>query len=1538
MNKNFKVVFSKARNALMVVNEATASVQHKGAKTVIAAAVASLVAGAAMAEDLTIKLDPEATTATDAALVLIGGEGDSYVISDMTYGENAAASGTLSFDTEGRATVVGDFSKLTLTLGENFLGGTAIQNTQADTLVKNSTFTENKTNSRGGAIYTNNSMTVESSAFTGNSAANGGAFDIQNNDYAEGIKVSIEGSQFTKNTATTNGGAIRVIGDAGLIDLTISDSTFDQNTASTGSAIYAGSNVYIKLEDVAFTGNNATIAQKDHTNQHAGAVMLNGEKVKLEGRNVRFEGNTSEKGNGGALAVVGGANAKINGGSFTNNVSNGGGAVAVFNGSADFEDVDFIGNKSNGWGGAVMVDAEKEKTGSVYFAAVTKDVTISGNTSGDEKTLTGGRYLGHTGGFMHLKGGNGQGTVSAEFDVAEGRTMTIGTVGAAANVDSITSANGEATITKTGAGALVINSSMEAFEGTLNVEEGSLTMATGFGTYSIANQGNVNGTENLAVAAQSSALTVGTENTEASVTITGPWTVTGTMAVTVNEGSSLTTGDVTVATATYTDLVDPAKTTPRTGSTLGSMTVTGDATMGNIAVYGNGTSDAVATFTHQAGTLHAGNVTLGQAKTTTDGTDLKGAFSNSGTAEIGNLTFAVAGTKLTNTGDLYINGTVSTGELKSKDITVTNSADSVNGTIYTDFANLGTYTIDEDGALTVKKSVFGTAVTTGSLVDDSITASLTLDQYEALVGENGFSNLVLLKSAITANDPDETLDVSDVVGVTSPSTVATVEPGTGSTDAAIDVTKKGQTEATTDTVLANVDTTTAKKVTLKTDAESGLTLAGNNSVLFGAAAEEVVVTGESGLTLGYEDLPTSSSVNAKLTVGETGTASALNVVAGTFAANGGVELVKGDLSVTNATLAVKDGIKAGENDVTVTNGSLSTDWIEGEGTLTLSESVISIAGNVPQTTAPAIAPFALAAAPATPAVQPEPFENAIVFANKVSFDNKRGSVLGIGTASGAEALRMAVSALGEEAVEGKNTIVLNAQTKWESASGVMTFGDGTGYLTDLVIDLNGVRNTEGFSAEDGVMQGTIAGNSGTITLVGFNADVIHVDERTGAKSLKISTAQTATGMNVDFSSYVFGTTNEDANWIGYTTTKSLENGSVEVAVNEDFVQELYDSGLNLAGEVEAQANSLNFSGIASKIIWGTDEYFEGLEESWDKIAEELDAKGLTATEIEKAKDSYFDSHYEALVDAANTASNMAVYGGAFSTSFDINDQIRNTIDRRSSLANLNVARNATGITPWVDVMGTWNTADGLYGSSGYEADIYGATLGADYTASCGAILGAAISIGQADANSVDASTKVDNDVDFWGVSFYGSHRIGNVNGKFDIGYVSTSNDLSSSSAYFGTVKESLDADIFTVGVGAEYLATVGSLNVVPHAGIRWSSLDMDDSKYGADYDKMNLFQMPIGVAFSGTFDMTGWKVAPMLDISVVPTFGDKDAVASYTGGIKDTVRVVDSNPVQMTLGVNAQVDAWTLGVNYGLSAGSDERLNNAFNFNARYTF
>lgn len=78
MNSTFKVVFNKARGALMVVNEVTSSVQAKGTKTVVAAAVATMiagVAGTAMAaewevapEDLEAATDTVITDANWAAI------------------------------------------------------------------------------------------------------------------------------------------------------------------------------------------------------------------------------------------------------------------------------------------------------------------------------------------------------------------------------------------------------------------------------------------------------------------------------------------------------------------------------------------------------------------------------------------------------------------------------------------------------------------------------------------------------------------------------------------------------------------------------------------------------------------------------------------------------------------------------------------------------------------------------------------------------------------------------------------------------------------------------------------------------------------------------------------------------------------------------------------------------------------------------------------------------------------------------------------------------------------------------------------------------------------------------------------------------------------------------------------------------------------------------------------------------------------------------------------------------------------------------
>ena len=506
----------------------------------------------------------------------------------------------------------------------------------------------------------------------------------------------------------------------------------------------------------------------------------------------------------------------------------------------------------------------------------------------------------------------------------------------------------------------------------------------------------------------------------------------------------------------------------------------------------------------------------------------------------------------------------------------------------------------------------------------------------------------------------------------------------------------------------------------------------------------------------------------------------------------------------------------------------------------------------------------------------------------------------------------------------KNVLYIGEKTSFAQK---LTFTTTTGISNEVVVDMKSVANAGAFDVEkDSVIKagsGVTFDSSATLNLVNLDGRILGTDDY-GHKYLNVGTA--VANLDVDFGFSDIFAKGQEVSY--YETEGANDNGKVKFVVNEDALSDF--DGFMSYNRIKQSLETVNFNDkLVNAILFD--------EAVGDRIAQRMGFADYDAYDAAAQQNGDLEhAFYTIAEDDEYTVTNMALLGGAFSTAVDINNEVWNALDRRMTLANLNAPRAAYGVTPWVDVIGTTNEAKDLFGGAGYEADIYGAVLGADWTAPCGAIVGAALSIGQADANSSNWSTDVDNDVDFWGISLYGSHQIGSFNGKIDIGYISTSNDLSTNTV-FGSYDEDLDGSIFTMGLGAEYLVKAGSLNVVPHAGIRWSRIDLDDGTY-ASYDAMNLFQMPMGVTFSGTFDMTGWKVAPMLDLSVVPAFGDKDAVATYTGGIKDTTRVVDTNPIQMTLGVNAQVDAWTFGVNYGLTAGGDERLNNSFNLNARYTF
>ena len=310
------------------------------------------------------------------------------------------------------------------------------------------------------------------------------------------------------------------------------------------------------------------------------------------------------------------------------------------------------------------------------------------------------------------------------------------------------------------------------------------------------------------------------------------------------------------------------------------------------------------------------------------------------------------------------------------------------------------------------------------------------------------------------------------------------------------------------------------------------------------------------------------------------------------------------------------------------------------------------------------------------------------------------------------------------------------------------------------------------------------------------------------------------------------------------------------------------------------------------------------------------------------------------VEISNQAAALAATSGVYNAALDASELMNRSLDRRMTLTG-NFDRT-DGVTVWADVLGGFNQAKDLYGNGGYDMDLYGAVLGADTVAPCGAIVGAAVTVGKGDGGSKDAAIDVDNDVDFVGVSLYGSHRMGNFNSKIDIGYMHTKSDLSAT-AFGMDIGEEVKADAWTLGLGGEYLYKLGSIDIVPHAGLRWTRLDVDGytGALKTESDTMDIFTVPLGVAFSGNVNVGSWSVAPMADISVVPSFGDDEATSKVRWSTAtETIKtqVIDDAPVQMTLGVNAQTGNWTVGASYELDVGGDERMNNAFSIRARYAF
>ena len=329
--------------------------------------------------------------------------------------------------------------------------------------------------------------------------------------------------------------------------------------------------------------------------------------------------------------------------------------------------------------------------------------------------------------------------------------------------------------------------------------------------------------------------------------------------------------------------------------------------------------------------------------------------------------------------------------------------------------------------------------------------------------------------------------------------------------------------------------------------------------------------------------------------------------------------------------------------------------------------------------------------------------------------------------------------------------------------------------------------------------------------------------------------------------------------------------------------------------------------------------------------------------------------------AAESAARLAVYGGAVQAALTSAKSSSEVIASRMGIgaqaADLTTAENGVGGGLWVAPIYKNVDSDGFEAQGvdyGTDLNLYGVSLGADYAFMPELRVGLMFNVGSGDADGQGIASNVSNDFDYWGVGMYAGYSVGNFTLVGDLGYSTVDNDVTAASglADIGELSSSMDASIFTIGITGQYALEFSGVDIKPHAGLRYSSLDLDDYTVdsavagevaGYEADSLSIFSIPVGVTISKDIVAGNWTVKPSFDLTLQGNFGDDEAEGTVGwNGVSNldkslTTEVFDNFTYGANLGVAAQTGNFSLGVGVGYvgSSNTDEFSASA---NARFTF
>ena len=1475
------------------------------------------VAGSGTIDKLAIAEDGE-TTITNAKLSghdgrALWNNGTLTVNGGSFEGNKANVAGAIYNAAGAELTVDG----VTFASNSSAIAG-AINNRDGKVTITNSTFKGNDAGkSMGGAVRNDSgdiqkdgTITITGSTFEGNKAGNGGA--VWNG--SDG-KVEIADSTFKGNTALAEGG----LGQGGAITnanaMTITGGSFANNTAKySGGAIYNGAHAAngqasLTIDGTTFTGNSVKADFNTTQNDNiAGGAIFNDTNAKLDVKNATFTDNTSSL-KGGAIFNRDG-NVTITDSTFKGNSVPKSAGGAVLNESGDINKdgtititgSTFEGNKAgnggavwNGFDGTVTITNSTFK-GNTALAGIGQGGAI---TNADQMTITGSTFEGNQAGKI---GGAIFNAASGKLDFNGTNTFTNNTAAGKANdiynAGTITVKDGTTTLnsglilaagstTDVSGGALVINGNTTWEKGD---NLGSLTVNGGALTLQKGDvlEGYDKAKENTSLSVNSGSLYLINKDNYTAKNFTAAKKV-----LNVNNASFGFVGG---------QLVDD-------GGNVTGLVVSGNTIGADTKFDTDGLTDT--TVNNSSFLKNDLTVKADATDVTINGADVAVNKVNIGTSATGDKSLTI-----NNNGSLTVVG----GNANDKLIAANGTDDLTTINVYEGKLNLGSAAMPERGAGTLGK------------------ANITL-------GNDG---------SLNASNGDYT--VGDVTGTGEVTADAGANLNTGGIEALAVTADAANIKATGDVTAGDIDLVKGGSVT------------SDKNITVNGSIEDADGTLQAGGNITVQNDITKAG-NGKLTVAAGGTIeaaniSATNVAAKKLTASGDVAVDGGVLNLTGTGTATADASTV--DSLTLTNGTQA-----------------DIAGSLQLATNSTL----------TVGTDDDTVGGTTLSAQHIDLN---GGMLLVDPAWGLASSNVAVESLSAGSVGvGRNSYLAlgTADTGWlPGVVGNYTKGVGlseTGITAalgvfkgiEIAADKNltvdgsktGTEINTGWTSSGATTPATFADNS----LLVINGQNIYGDK--AAISFKNpGTLSVAEGAKLLVTDAVAGQT--------YTIVGNVTNPATNLAgwknngmtSTTDMIS-LGDAKFDGTDKVTTSAvrNDAHtvFPNLSDGMANAVNDLYTGHagaagQPNWDYADVNSDQMGVRF--LSRATDNRFlGMDKNAAAESIESAARIAFAGAAPQMTRMASDAGTNAVVNRLGFADPAdgaqamdaegkiVDRNTTGFALWIAPLWQSQHGWGLDAGNmdyGFNGNLGGVSLGADYTFENAIRAGITFNIGggYAESSGGDLSS-TENRMNFWGLGAYAGWNYENFGVMADVSYTSTWNqlkqDLDSRLGMGNKLEADVQASAISAGLRAEYLLQTSAMDIIPHIGVRYMSLNTwgyDVDTHGGtvlegDSLHQDIWTFPIGVTFTKDFALdSGWSFKPSLDFTVIPAAGDIKAkhdvhFTGLPGTYEVETQMMDYLTWQGGVGLELANDNMSIGVNYTLQAGQHTTGHGVFG-SFRYEF